>query len=331
MIKNSKILITGGYGFIGAYLALLMADANLNNEIVILDINNDSQTTGYDLELNRFSNIEFIKGSILDATTVLSLPKDFDYIIHAAGFLGIYQVAERQLSTMDVNVLGTRNCLELVIQQNKQPHVLLFSTSEIYGRDCSEPDETDLSIIPTTGKRWAYAASKLAAEYYLKAYIQHYDIRGSIIRPFNVFGPYRHGTNAMTSIIERAINNNAITISGDGNQIRSWCYIEDFCKGILSVLIAGKGNGEAYNIGDARNSLTMNQLAKKIVEITNSSSEIVIAHNHTEDIAQRIANTKKAKDNFGYEPTYNFNDAIERVAEWLKKSSTTQKSSKELA
>src|SRR5690606_13989881 len=188
----------------------------------------------------------------------------------------------------DINVLGTRNCLELAAQQVKRPHVLVFSTSEIYGSDCTEPDETDASIIPTTGKRWSYATSKLAAEYYLKAYIQQYNIRGSIIRPFNVFGPFRYGSNAMTTIVEKAIKNQPITISGDGTQVRSWCSVGDFCKGIIAILVGSTGNGAAYNIGDARNTLSMESLAKKIVSITNSSSKIIIAHNVTEDIALRI-------------------------------------------
>ena len=317
MIQNSKILITGGYGFIGAHLALRLAGPKLNNQITVFDLDSSPHTTGDDLKLLEMYNITISLGSVLEPKDFAKLPNDFDYIVHAAGFLGINKVADNQLITLDVNIIGTRNCLEFAAKGTIKPRVLVFSTSEIYGTECAEPDEISPSIIETTGKRWVYAASKLSAEYYLKAYIQQYGIKGSIIRPFNVFGPYRYGTNAMTTIVRKALDNEDIIISGDGTQIRSWCYIDDFCDGIVSILALADGDGEAYNIGDIRNQLSINDLAEKVVSLTNSDSSIVITGNCIEDVALRIPNIDKATSQLGYKPHAVFDESILKIADWL--------------
>ena len=324
MIKNSNILIMGGYGFIGAHIAKLLSEPKLNNKITVFDANISDNTTGNDLDLNKNSRVSIIQGSILDEQDMSSLPKNFNYIIHAAGFLGIEKVAEMQLKTMDINILGTRNCLDLAVRQKVKTRILIFSTSEIYGIHCEKPNEDDSSIIPMNGKRWCYATSKVAAEYYLKAYIQEHRISGSIIRPFNVFGAYRYGTNAMTNIINKAIHNEEITISGDGHQIRSWCAIEDLCAGVMAILEKGSGTGDAYNIGNPNNAISILGLAELIVSITDSKSKINVMYSISEDVLHRVPNISKANKKLGYSPKININTEIKKVADWMRTLDTVQ-------
>ncbi len=321
MIKDSNILITGGHGFIGAHLAKHLGEDSLNNRIVILDLHTTGRTTGIDLDINSLKSVTTVNGSLLNEADLNKLPNDFDYIIHAAGFLGIDKVAEMQLETMKLNIDGTHNCLNLAARQKKKPFVLIFSTSEIYGIHSDKAIESDDAIIPTQGKRWCYAASKLAAEYYLKAYIQEYSIKGAIVRPFNVFGPYRHGSNAMTKIISLAIENKPISISGDGKQVRAWCYIDDFCQGITSILKNSTGTGDAYNLGDPRNQISMLDLAKLITSLLGSNSKIIISNSTIEDVLFRVPDISKAVNLLGYKPKVVFNNAIMNVAKLLKKES----------
>ena len=327
MIRNSKILITGGYGFIGGHLADALSDKKLKNQIVIFDMNTGDQTTGSDLNLLSRTNVEIINGSILDSFDLVELQNDYDYIIHAAGFLGIHNVAEHQLLNMDIKLQGTKNCLEVAKQQVNLKKFIQFSTSEIYGVESRYSSEVDDSVIKTTGKRWCYAASKLAAEYYLKAYVQEYGLNAAIVRPFNVYGPHRYGSNAMTALISKAINNENINVSGDGEQLRAWCHIDDFCKGVIGLMETVTDPGDAFNIGDDRFCLSIYELANRIVRLTSSTSDIKILHNETEDVLERKPDISKAKNALAYSPSRDLNQGIIEVADWLREplAATTRK------
>lgn len=321
MIQNSEILITGGYGFIGAHIAQILAKPELQNHVTVLDLKISEGTTGNDFGLETYDNIETVAGSVLDPESFKRLPSTFNHIIHAAGFLGIQNVAKNQALTLDTNILGTKNCLDFASQQETTPSVVYFSTSEIYGIQCAGPAEYEPAIIPSEGARWCYATAKIAGEYYLRAYNQQFGVKGGIVRPFNVFGPHRYGSNAITSLATRAVRNEDLEISGDGRQVRAWCYIDDFCDGVIRVASgAAESNSiEAYNIGDDSNVFTMAALASKIVDISESRSEVVIQGNDIEDVFYRIPDIDKARDELGYMPSANFDESLTNVVEWLRK------------
>ncbi len=318
MIRNSEILITGGYGFIGGYIAQKLSESSYNNKITILDNNIDEQTTGNDLGINKRNNVTVVRGSILNFKDFEKLDQSFDYIIHAAGFLGINKVALQQLATMDVNIIGTRNCLEYAKSLSSKPRVLIFSTSEVYGVRAAEPRENQDSCVPNEGKRWCYAASKISAEHYLKAYVQEYGLLGSAVRPFNVFGAYRYGDNAMTTIVRNAVLNNEIHISGNGQQVRSWCSIDDFCNGIIAILEHGSGQGDIYNIGNPHNQYTMQELAELIVQLVSSNSKIIITNSVIDDVLFRVPNIDKAIQSLGFDPNEDFKQSLEKVVKWIR-------------
>lgn len=324
MIQNSEILITGGYGFIGAHLAQKLAGPELGNNISVLDINGGEGTTGSDLNLREYENVELVTGSILDPESIERLAPEYSHIIHAAGFLGIQNVADDQALTLDTNILGTRNCLDFAARHETKPAVIYFSTSEIYGIQCAGPAEYEPAVIPSQGARWCYATAKIAGEYYLRAYNQQFGVKGSIIRPFNVFGPHRYGSNAITTLATRAIRNEDLEISGDGKQIRAWCYIDDFCDGALRVAeSAGNTDAiEAYNIGDDSNVMTMLALAAKIIEIAGSDSKVTVLDTSIEDVFYRIPDIDKAREQLGYCPTANFDESMNKVIAWLKNRET---------
>lgn len=320
MIESSKILITGGYGFIGAHLAQKLADPELNNKINVMDLRVDEGTTGHDLGLVNYDNIEITTGNVLDAASFEPLDPVFDHIIHAAGFLGIQKVAENQSLTLDTNILGTRNALEFAARHEGKPSVLYFSTSEIYGIQCAGPAENEPAVIPSDGARWCYATAKLAGEYYLRSYNQQHGVAGGIIRPFNVFGPYRYGSNAVTSLIARAVRDEDLEISGDGRQVRTWCYIDDFCDGALRVAKHSETSEgvEAFNIGDDNNVHTLAALAERIVALSGSSSKVVINGSEIEDVFYRIPDIDKAREKLDYDPTANFDESLTKVIDWAR-------------
>lgn len=320
MIQSSEVLITGGCGFIGAHLAQKLSNPELDNKVTVMDLRIEEGTTGHDLALADHDNIQIVSGDVLYAESFSSLPPRFDHIIHAAGFLGIQKVAEKQSLTLDTNIIGTKNCLDFAAQHNDKPSVTYFSTSEIYGIQCAGPAEFEPAVIPSEGARWCYATAKLAGEYYLRAYNQQHGVKGGIIRPFNVFGPHRYGSNAITSLVTKAVQNEELEISGDGRQVRTWCYIDDFCDGALKVAEYShqQDTVEAFNIGDDNNVHTMVALADRIVGLTESDSKIVINGDQIEDVFYRIPDIDKARSKLGYNPSANFDSSLTNVINWVR-------------
>ncbi|MFI5270967.1 MAG: NAD-dependent epimerase/dehydratase family protein [Candidatus Saccharimonadales bacterium] len=320
MIQNSEILVTGGFGFIGAHLAQSLADPDLGNSLTLIDNNVGTATAGHELGLAERENITVVEGCVVEAEVYDELPRNFDFIVSAAGYLGINEVAEQQLLTLETNIDGTRNSLEFAAEheEGEKPFVLVFSTSEIYGSDAHSPSEDSPAVIPSSGERWCYASSKLANEYFLRAFNQSQGVPGAIVRPFNVYGPHRYGSNAMTKLVRRAVDGDDLNISGDGMQVRSWCHIDDFCDGAMRILKYSPEGIEAYNIGDDMNVFTMSGLARAVVLATGSRSAINILGIQTEDVRHRVPNIDKARTLLGYRPRTRFEDGLDQVIEWVR-------------
>ena len=170
--------------------------------------------------------------------------------MHTAGFLGVQAVAEHPLLTMDVNILGTRNCLEFALGQDRMQRIVTFSTSEVFGTFANKATEGDMAMIPTDGDRWCYSTSKLASEQYTRAYGRDHDMPYTIVRPFNVYGPHRFGSNAVSRFTEAAVAGDRITVQGDGSQRRAWCHVDDFVGGVLAAMTQPGGLNEDFNIGN---------------------------------------------------------------------------------
>jgi UDP-glucose 4-epimerase len=258
-----------------------------------------------------------LQGNILDPSLFARLKDDFDYIVHAAGVLGIKKVVEEPLLTADVNVFGTRNVLEFARTQKKLKRFLLFSTSEIYGQSAGLVSENDPAIIPNQGMRWVYASSKHFSEYLLKAFIKEYGLPGVIIRPFNVYGPFRKGGNAMTAIVQKALNGEDIYLSGDGTQMRAWCYIDDFIQGLYAALHKENIIGEAFNLGNPEQYLSIHQMSRLICKLLNSSSKIHITGSQEDDVLDRRPSIQNARECLGYDPKVDLQSGILEVANYL--------------
>ena len=313
-MKNRKILIIGGCGFIGS---AIINRYYKENEIVVLD---NSNFKGSSLELRNLqtNNIKYIQVDATDYKTVMSLEKDFDYIIHASAILGIKKVAIESINTIITNIKSCYNALELASCQKNLKKFLTFSTSEIYGINAKQPIESNPAIIePATDGRWCYAASKTVSEHLAFAYNREKNIPIIIIRPFNVFGEYRKGSNAMTTFISKALKNENIYINGDGTQVRAWCYIEDFIDGLTTAL-ESEYTSEIFNLGNPNNEITIEELAQKVVKITNSQSKVIVTNSTEPDVKFRSVNIDKAKRLLGYSPKTTIDDGIEKVYKWIE-------------
>ncbi|MFQ6083136.1 MAG: NAD-dependent epimerase/dehydratase family protein [Methanosarcinales archaeon] len=316
IIEGKLIFITGGAGFIGTALAARLKD---NNKIIIYDNFHRNALKNSDLETH--PNIKVIKGNVLDIKKLKESIKGANIVIHMAAIAGVDSVIKSPVTTMKVNIIGTHNVLEASMTLNKVERFLDFSTSEVFGSYAYKSEEKDSTNLQPVGEaRWVYATSKLAGEHLAYSYYKEFRLPAISIRPFNVYGPGQVGEGAIHSFIKKAINNQTIEIHGDGDQIRSWCYIDDIVDAILLCLTKDKAIGEVFNIGNPRGTLTILSLAEKVKYLTNSKSEIIHVPKGYVDVELRIPSIEKAKQILGFEPKIDLDEGIKRTIEWYRRN-----------
>jgi UDP-glucose 4-epimerase len=316
MIKNQEIFITGGAGFIANTLIKRLVE---NNKIRIFD--NFHRDTFSSSNLNGHPNISVIKGDVLDYELVKDSMKGCNIVVHAAGIAGIDTVINNPVLTGRVNVLGTANVLEAAKENNVNDRFIDFSTSEVFGSMAFRSSETDSTVAGSAGEaRWNYAVSKLAGEHLAHAYYKQFSLPVVTVRPFNIYGPGQTGEGAIQIFIKKALKGETIRIDGDGNQIRAWCYIDDFVDCIMSCLENPDAIGESFNIGNSRAVITVLGLANTVCRVLESSSKIVHDAPLSADIAIRIPSVDKMQDLLGIKAKIDLEDGILKTAEWLKKN-----------
>jgi nucleoside-diphosphate-sugar epimerase len=321
MLKGKTIFVTGGAGFIAtAAIKRLIAD----NRIIIWD-NFSRNSLQYYPNLKEDRNLTILQGDILDLESLkAAIPPDTDIVIHTAAIAGIDTVTKDPVLTWEVNALGTANLLKALHMLNlikRLERFVGFSTSEVFGNVALHVEESMPLYMQPVGDnmRWVYAVSKLASEYIIYSYYKSFGLKACILRPFNVFGPGQVGEGAIQRFVKQSLRNEPITIYGDGNQVRSWCYVEDMVEGLLLSLIKEEAIGQVFNIGNPRNAVTMLSLAEKVIRVTNSTSSIVfVPRENTSDVALRIPQIKKAQQLLGYYPKVSLDEGIQMTAAWFR-------------
>lgn len=318
MIGGRKLFITGGAGFIGTSLIKrLIAD----NEVSVYD--NLSRNALKDSGLWNHSNLKIIQGDVLDYELLKSsMPQDVDLILHMAAIAGIDTVIKNPVKTMEVNMIGTYHVLKALRELDlieKLERFICFSTSEVFGINAFRVDEKSSTNLQPVGEaRWTYSVSKLAGEHLAYSYHKQFGLRTVIVRPFNVYGPGQVGEGAIHHFVVRAIKNEPLIIHGEGDQIRSWCYIDDMVDGILLCLEKEEAIGEVFNIGNPKGTITILGLAEKVIQLACSSSQIIHVPRNYVDVELRIPSIEKARELLGFEPKVDLNEGIKRTIEWYK-------------
>ena len=316
MITNKKILITGGGGFIGTALAEKLAK---QNEVVLLDRNFDRNSFAFS-KLKSNKDVRLVEADILDTQEVASVTQGAQVVVHTAAVLGVQEVLHNTSYTLDVNYTGTSNLLKAVSSNSGCERVIYLSTSEIFGDTAFRATENGQAVLSSIqDARWCYCISKLAAEQLAFGYFREKGLPVVVVRPFNIFGPGRIGDHVMLRFILNALRNKNLKVYGDGTQIRAWCYIDDLCNALLQCIEVEEAVGQAFNIGNSRNTLTIYDLAKKVVSLCGSKSQIVFKALDFMDIDIRVPNISKARDVLGFTPEIELEEGLSRTIEWLKR------------
>jgi UDP-glucose 4-epimerase len=315
LIRGKTIFITGGSGFIGCSLAEKLAD---DNNLILLDLtfrNKPIEFTG----LLRHPNVRTVEGNLLNGIDLRSLCQEADMVVHAAALVGVNRVCNAGRETLETNYVGTSRLLQALDGSKKLQRLIYFSTSEVFGVNSFRVDENSTPTVgPIAEARWSYAIAKLAGEHLVKAYSRETGMPISIIRPFNVFGPRRTGDHALLRFILNALTGKAVQVHGDGSQIRSWCYIEDFCSALLLMLERPEAVGEDFNIGNPVNTLTIYDLARKVIELCGTDVPIAFVEHPFPDISIRVPSLAKAQSLLGYKPRYDLETAVSLTIDWYR-------------
>ena len=314
MIRGKQIFITGGAGFIGSTLVGRLIE---NNRVIVYDnLRRDSLSKR---PYANHPNLTLIKGDVLDLSNMQDAMSDSNIVVHCAAIAGIDTVNKRPTETMLVNMIGAANVLETALSLPKLERLVNFSTSEVFGQLAFRSEETDNTQIGAVGEaRWTYSVSKLAAEHLTRAYHLEFRMPTVSVRPFNIYGPGQVGEGAMMLFMQRALRNEDLLVYGDGNQIRAWCYIDDFIDCLMLAITHPSAIGESFNIGNARAVITIYGLAQTIVRVLGSSSKIRFVERDGPDVELRIPGVDKAERLVGFRAKVDLEEGIMRTAEYYR-------------
>ena len=307
-----NILVTGGAGFIGTNLVEKFIDKQ--HKVIVID----NLLTGSKKNLEHFFDSENFSFIEFDVQNHIEVAEDLDYVLHLASPASPKAYAQHPINTLKAGSIGTINTLGLAKAKNAK--YLLTSTSEIYGDPLVSPQpESYWGNVNPNGTRSMYDEAKRFAEAAVSSYNRIYDLDTRILRLFNTYGPKMkiNDGRVVTNFIYQAITGNDITIYGQGNQTRSFCYIDDTVSGILKAMESD--NSEVFNIGNP-NEITILQLAEKIIELTNSNSEIKFVKLPEDDPMQRKPDISKANNKLNWFPEVSLEDGLKKTIEWVENS-----------
>jgi UDP-glucose 4-epimerase len=317
-----RALVTGGAGFIGSHLADRLLEAGYR--VHALD----------DLSTGSLDNLAHLKdngkfGYTIDTVLKYDLVGDLidgaDIIFHLAAAVGVEYVIRNQLKSIQVNVRGTEVVLEHANREKKK--VVLFSTSEIYGKSDAVPfkEDDDRILGPTTVSRWGYAVTKALDEIMALAYVREQGLPVVIVRCFNTCGPRQSGQYGMVvpRLVKQALEGKPITVYGDGSQTRCFASVFDVVDGVVRLAEYEKAVGQIFNIGSDRE-VTIGDLARRVKELTRSSSSIEYVPYAKaygvgfEDMTRRVPDLSRVRSAIGYEPKVGLDGIITSVIERLR-------------
>lgn len=315
MIEGQRILLTGGAGFIGTGLVRRLCETN---QCVVFDLLRRDALSPEGLD--KHPNVTLIKGDVRDAGALAAAMDGCTHVVHLASIAGVDTVLNNPVPTMEIALEGTLNALRAAADRSPSIQRFVdFSTSEVFGRYAFRVGEGDVTTLGAVGEaRWTYAVSKLATEHLAHCYHKQFGLPTVSVRPFNIFGPGQVGEGAVHAFVVRALRGDPIAIHNKGDQIRSWCYIDDIVEGVTLTLERPEAVGQAFNIGNPRATVTIYQLARMIVRLAGSSSELRFVDWPHPDVELRIPDTRKAEELLGFEAKVELEDGLLRTIAWYR-------------
>ena len=315
-----RTLVTGGAGYIGSHLVDRLV--HLNHEVTVID----DLSTGNLTNLQAVhSDIRFVEATILDADIVDTLVADADVVFHLAAAVGVGHIIEQPLRSLVINTKGAENLITACVKHDRK--LLLASTSEIYGKTAKMPmsEDDDRVLGSTTIARWGYSTAKAIDEHLALAHAEH-GLRMSIVRYFNSYGPRldpRGYGSVVANLMRQAIDNEPLTVHGDGSQTRCFTYVDDTVEGTLRAALDLRGEGKIFNVGNDHETSIID-LATTIIAMTGSSSTVQhVSYEQRfgkgfEDTKRRIPDVQRARAVLDFNAGVSLQDGLQRTLAWWR-------------
>jgi len=321
-----KVLVTGGAGFIGSHLADRLLETG-EEVYAIDDLSTGSLKNVKHLQDN--PQFHLVVDTVLHEGVMNELVFKCDHIFHMAAVVGVKQIMNRPVETLETNVKGTEMVLKLANRHKKK--VLIASTSEVYGKvmdgdNCSLlTEDTDRLMGSTTKRRWAYACSKALDEFLALAYHEEKKLPVVVARLFNTVGPRQTGQYGMVipNFVQKALIDKPIVVHGDGTQSRSFTHVSDVVEALIALMAETRAEGLVVNVGGTEE-VTIKDLAHLVKEMTGSGSQIeYISYEKAygpgfEDMQRRCPDISRIKELIDFEPKIDLRNIIQSVIDYYK-------------
>lgn len=307
----ARFMVTGGAGFIGGHICEMLVEKG--SEVVVYD---NLSTGNLDNLSSIKDKIEFINGDICDYNTLFKAMDGVDFVIHHAAEISVFKSLTDPVFAANVNVMGTVNVLQAA-KENKVKRCTLASSSAIYGDTGTDAQREDFLPKPLS----PYGASKICDEYYYSVFSQIYDMETVALRYFNVFGPRQNPKSQYAAVIpifiDRITKGQEIYINGDGSQTRDFVFVKNVAEANYLACTVQNISGEVFNIA-SNNSITINNLAEKLIDISGKKVEIIHRDPVVGDIKYSVANIEKATTRLGYEPKISFDEGLKITYDYFQ-------------
>jgi len=321
---DMDILITGGAGFIGSHLAEALI--RRGDRVTVLDNLSTGKIENV-AHLEGDPHFQLVVGSILDESIVDQLAQRCHVIYHLAAAVGVELVVKNPWESLTTNIKGSELVLEMAYRYRKK--VLITSSSEIYGKNLNGPlkEEDDRILGSPLKSRWAYSTSKSVDEILAYLYWKEKKLPTVIVRLFNTVGPRQTGAYGMVipRFVCQALKGEPITIYGNGKQSRCFLHVEDAVKALIKLMEHPKAVGGVFNIG-SQEEITIENLSRKIIELTHSPSQIVFIPYHQayeegfEEMFRRVPDITRARNVIGFTPEFDLEKVLRDVIRFYRKS-----------
>ena len=300
-----KIGITGGAGFIGQQITSLLLGKKY--KIKSCDLFRPNQIFFGD------KNFKFKKIDLFNKKKLSNFFSDVDCVIHLAASLGVLNTEKNPLDCLDINILGTKAVLDVVVE-NKIKKIIFSSSSEVYG----DQDEFPIKEYFDFKIKSNYALSKITSEFFVKSYAKKFGFYYNIVRFFNVYGINQKKNFVIPRFVHQTLKSKNLSVYGDGNQIRAFCNVKDAVRGLFLVMKKGKKN-EIYNIGNNEEPISILNLARKIRKLSKRKNKITKVkfinsdRSKEREIFKRYPDLTKIKTHTGYKPMISLDSGINEL------------------
>lgn len=323
----TRVLITGGAGFIGSHLAEALVARG--DRVTVVD---DESTGDADnlSAIRRSANFTFVSGSVADRPLVARLLADVDEVYHLAAAVGVQLIASNPIRTIETNVYPTELLLSELRRQQEAGHLVklfLASTSEVYGKNPKPrwTEDDDLVFGSTTRARWSYGVSKAIDEFLALAYWRQDRLPVVIGRFFNVVGPRQTGSYGMVlpRFIDAALAGRPLVVHDDGRQVRCFGHVADVVRAVLDLMQTADAVGRVFNIGSDQ-PVSILELARRVIATVNPSLSVEFqsyadAYSPDfEDIRSRVPDLARLRATIDYRPRHSLDDVIREVVAWKR-------------